>query len=231
MLPAALPAEPLSESPRQRFALLKADLEARSAGQAADVRLFSTGFAALDAALGGGLQPGALSTLEGAPSSGRTAMLGAMFARVTRHGYGALVDDGSCYPPALERGGVALDRLLVVHADEAIAAARCADILLRARTFGLVAMPAFPLRAVVWSRLCTLAQRAGTVLLALGTHASPELASFASTRLRCGIERVRWNGENALFAELAGYELCATVLKARKGRPGSIARLHVNGKH
>lgn len=230
MLDSAALVTPAPESPQARFAALKAGLDVRMAGGAvaAQKALFASGLPELDQALRGGLPRGALTTLEGPPTSGRTALLAALLARATAGGYAAYVDEGALYPPDFERAGVVLERLLVVHAAESTAAARCCDALLRSRAFALVAMPAFPLRGVVWSRLCGLTHKGGTVLIALGMQAAPELASFAATRLRCGIERVRWDGGSALFCELAGYELRATVLKARRGAPGAVARLCIS---
>jgi hypothetical protein len=211
------------------FAALKAGLDARAAGRviAAMERPFPSGFAELDRALGGGFARGALTTLEGGPSSGRTAIVAAALASGTRFGLAGLVDDGTFYPPDLERAGVHLERTLVTPAQTPVAIARCADILLRSRSFAVVVMPAAPLRATVWSRLCGLAQKSGTVVLVLGTLASTELAYFASTRVRCAIERVLWSGNSGVLCELAGYEVHAHVLKHRRAVPGSSARLHI----
>ena len=211
------------------FEDLKAGLDIRAGGRivAACTDAFSTGFAGLDQALGGGFPRGTLATLEGASSSGRTAILAGVLAQATRSGLGAVVDDGSLYPPDLERAGVHLERVLIVQAQAPVAVARCTDILLRSRAFAVVAMPAAVLRATVWSRLCGLAQKAGTVVLALGCTASTELAYFASTRVRCAIDRVVWSGSAGVLCELMGYEINTHVLKHRRAVPGAIARLRI----
>lgn len=208
------------------FAALKAELDVRASGYvvAAAGDGCSTGLAALDEALGGGFPRGTLATLEGPASSGRTAILAAILARTTQEGLAALVDDGSLYPPDLERAGVALERLLVAQTRGATPAARCADVLLRARSFAVVAMPSVSLRTQVWSRLCGLAQKAGSVLIAFGPPAG-EPAYFASTRVACAIERVQWSSELPLWNGIAGYELSARVLKHRRTAPGRVARL------
>lgn len=218
---------------RPTFEALKAGLDARAGGRivAASTAAFSSGFSALDQALGGGFPRGMLATLEGAPSSGRTAILAGVLAQATRDGFAAIVDDGTLYPPDLERAGVCLERVLVVQAQTAVAIARCTDILLRSRAFGAVALPAPSLRATVWSRLCGLAQKAGTVLLALGTQATSELAFFASTRVRCAIERVLWAGTPGVLREIAGYDVSAHVLKHRRAAPGAIAHLRIAGEN
>ncbi len=211
------------------FADLKAGLDVRAGGRivAATAQAFPSGFAGLDQALSGGFPRGTLATLEGPPSSGRTALLAGALAEMTRRGLAAVIDD-SLYPPDLERAGVQLERVVFVTAGTPAEIARSADILLRSRVFGAVAMPAVPLRATVWSRLCGLAQKSDAVLFALGTQASTELAYFASTRVRCAIDRVIWSGESGVLCELAGYEINAHVLKHRRAAPGAIARLAVN---
>ncbi len=217
---------------RPTFATLKAGLDVRAAGRivAARTEAFSTGFPQLDQALGGGFPRGALATLEGGPSSGRTAILAGVLARATHCGLAAIVDDGTLYPPDLERSGVCLDRVLVVQAQGPCAIARCTDILLRSRVFAAVAMPAVLLRATVWSRLCGLAQKAGTVLVALGAHAAMELAYFASTRVRCAIERVSWSPASGVLRELSGYDVCAHVLKHRRAAPGAVAHIRISAE-
>jgi hypothetical protein len=219
-------------TPRPTFESLKAGLDVRAGGRivAARADALATGFDDLDKALCGGFPRGTIASLEGPPSSGRTALLASVLAHATRHGLAAIVDDGSLYPPDLERAGVQLDRVLVMNAGPSAGAkdlARCADIILRSRAFVAVAMPAVPLRATVWSRLGGLAQKAGAVLFALGVHANTELAYFASTRVRCAIDSVVWSGQSGVFCELAGYDVCAHVLKARRSAPGVTARLHV----
>jgi hypothetical protein len=82
------------------------------------------------------------------------------------------------------------------------------------------------LRATVWSRLAGLAQKAGAVLLPLGVFANTELAYFASTRVRCAIDRVIWSGSGVL-CELQGYEVLIHVLKHRRAAPGATARLGI----
>lgn len=214
---------------RPTFATLKAGLDVRAGARIVAGRsdALSTGFAELDGVLGGGFPRGTIASLEGPPSSGRTAVLASVLAQATQRGLAAIVDDGSLYPPDLERAGVDLERMLIVTAQTRIEIARCTDIILRSRAFLAVAMPAVQLRATVWSRLGGLAQKAGAVLLALDVHASTELAYFASTRVRCAIDSVVWSGEPGVLCELAGYDVSAHLLKARRAAPGATAHLHV----
>ena len=211
------------------FETLKAGLDVRAGGRIVAARgdALSSGFPDLDEMLCGGFPRGTIASLEGPPSSGRMALLASVLAETTQRGMAAIVNDGSLYPPDLERAGVRLDCVLIVQAQTPLETARCADILLRSRTFPAVAMPATHLRATVWSRLGGLAQKAGAVLFALGTNASMELAYFASTRVRCAIDSVVWSGEPGVLCELAGYEVSAHVLKARRSSPGATAHLQI----
>jgi hypothetical protein len=211
------------------FESLKAGLDFRTGGRIVAARgdALTSGFPELDRALRGGFPRGTIASLEGPPSSGRTALLAAVLAEATQAGLAAIVDDGTLYPPDLARAGVQLERVLIAQADAPVTVARCTDIMLRSRAFGVVAMPVVQLRATVWSRLCGLAQKAGAVLLALGVHANTELAYFASTRVRCAIDSVVWSGETGTLCELAGYDVSAYVLKARRSSPGAIAHLHM----
>ncbi len=210
------------------FETLKAGLDIRAGGRivAAVPNAFSSGFPPLDQALAGGFPRGTLATLEGPPSAGRMAVLARMLAGATREGLAAIIDDGSLYPPDLERAGVDLERVLIASAQKPLQIARCADIVLRARAFTLVAMPAVILRATVWSRLCGLAQKSGTLLVAIALHPSSELTYFASTRVRCAIERVIW-AQRGVLGELTGYDMHAHVLKHRRAAPGATAHLHI----
>src|SRR3979411_1435364 len=78
-----------------------------------DEALVRTEIAALDAALGGGFPRGTIGTLEGPPSSGRSALAARLLAAATRRGLGAMIG-GDLFPPALAAAGVRLDALRVV---------------------------------------------------------------------------------------------------------------------
>jgi len=212
----------------ETFASLKAGLEARAAGPVRNAggSPVSSGFSELDRALAGGFIRGSIATLEGIPGSGRTAILAGALAGATRGGFAAAVHDGTLYAPDLQRAGVRLDRLLLVSVLSPLAAARCADILLRSRVFAIVTLPAVNVRGTVWSRLGALAQKSDTLLLALGT-ASTELGYFASTRLRCAIDRVLWSEGSGVLRELCGYEVCAHVFKHRRSAPGAVAHMRI----
>src|ERR1700736_3777269 len=66
-----------------------------------DEALVRTECVSLDAALGGGFPRGTIGTLEGPPSSGRSALAARLLAAATRRGLGAVVGV-DLFPPALE---------------------------------------------------------------------------------------------------------------------------------
>ena len=189
-----------------------------------------TGLAALDTALGGGFPRGVIATLEGAPSSGRSAVAARLLAAATADGgLAALVEiadgpDGRFYPPALVAAGVDLARLLVITVPDAAGAARAADIVLRAAAFGVVVMPSVSLRTTAWTRLASLTHRANAVLVTLGGEASHELRYFASLRVRLQVASARFTGTSGLFCALAGTEIEAAILKHKRAAPGKRAR-------
>jgi hypothetical protein len=186
----------------------------------------ASGIPAFDRVLGGGFPRGTIGTLEGAPSSGRTALAARLLAVATRRGLAAVVGD-KLFPPALAAAGVRLERLLIVPVAGPVEAARAADILLRSGAFGVIVIPALPsgrgTGSATWTRLASLAHRANALLLALGTEASGELRYFASVRVETAIERVRWNGPAGHFGELAGYDVRATIRKHKRAAPGASA--------
>ena len=133
-------ASPLFDDLRQRL-----DHRFREASGAAftqaETAVVASGIPELDRALHGGFTRGTIATLEGAPSSGRTALAARVLAVATAGGLAAVVGEG-LFPPSLAAAGVRLDRLVLVPVREPVAAARAADILLRSGVFGVVVMPA-----------------------------------------------------------------------------------------
>jgi len=197
----------------------------------AEESVVRSGLGDLDVALGGGFPRGVIATLEGLPGSGRSAVAARLLAQATADGgLAALIEipdgpEGRLYAPALVVAGVELGRLLVIEAANATEAARAADIVLRAAAFGVVVMPALPLRATVWTRLASLTHRANAVLVALGTESANELRYFASLRVRMSNASARFAGSGGLFCALAGIEAEASILKHKRAAPGRRARV------
>ena len=211
------------------------DLRFRAASSAtfvqADGTAVPTGLDAVDRALAGGFPKGAISTLEGPASSGRTALAASLLAAATAGGAAALVDwrddpSGHLFAPALAAAGVDLERLLIVRVAGALDVMRAADIVLRSSAFGALVIPAVPhARAAIWTRLGSLAHHANAVVLAVGTEISSELRYFASVRVECSLRETRWVGAPGPFRALAGYELCAQIRKHKRAAPNGEARL------
>ncbi len=193
---------------------------------AAGDTVLASGVADFDRILGGGLPRGTISTVEGAPSSGRLAVAARLLATATASGLAAVVGT-PVFPPALAAAGVRLERLLIVDTADRVGAARAGDILLRSGVFTVVIIPALPsgrgTGSATWTRLASLAHRANAVLLAIGGEASGELRYFASVRVETAIERVRWNGPPGHFGALAGYDVRVTVRKHKRAAPGANA--------
>src|SRR6202453_4916420 len=100
-----------------------------------------TGLTELDRILGGGFPRGTIAALEGAPSSGRSALAARLLAVATGRGLGALIGT-ELFPPALAVAGLRLERLLCFRVSDPVGAARAADIVLRSNAFSVVVIPA-----------------------------------------------------------------------------------------
>lgn len=113
-----------------------------------------TGFADLDARLGGGFPRGAISEVIGPDSSGRTGLVLAALARATHaQAMTAYIDATDCLDPrSAERAGVVLERVLWVRCgsggrispararEQAEQAWRAANLVVSAACFGVVAI-------------------------------------------------------------------------------------------
>ena len=149
------------------------------------VRRLPSGIVRLDRLLDGGLPHGYLSEFVGGPSSGRTALMHAVLASATQRGQLTAVVDAvdALDPPSLARAGVDLERVLWVRPPTARGALRCAELILCAGGFGLVAVDMDPQRRAdrggrrgdrapfgtlphaAWVRLAQVTRRAGAVVL------------------------------------------------------------------
>jgi len=182
------------------------------------VRRLPTGIGGLDELLGGGLPRGHLSEIVGGTSSGRTALLHALLASATQRGEVAAVIDlpDALDPPSLARAGVDLARVLWVRPPSAQIAVRCAELILAAGGFGLLALdglgarPGRPLPRHVWPRLAQVTRRAGAVCLVCAPrrHAGGAAALALSMTQR----RVRWSARL-----LEGITATAVLSRSRFG--------------
>lgn len=220
-MPAALPAT--QSERRTAFAALKAELSAQSRLREPIKPALASAIPDLDRLLRGGFPEGAIATLEGA--TGRWSVAAALAATTTRRGLVAILDDGSLYPPGLVTAGVQLERVIVVPAKKALQIARAVDILLRARICRLVLMPAVALRDAVWTRLATLAQRSGAVVLVMAARAGAALSAVADMRVHCALERALMYGTHGVWGCFAGFKLAVDLRKHRFALAGDCAHL------
>ena len=180
-----------------------------------------SGEAALDALLGGGVPRGRISEVLGPPSSGRTSLLLTLFATATRRGdVVAWVDlADALHPESCTRAGVDLHRLLWVRPRHTADGLRCAEILLQAGGFALVALdcggaPPGAWRTRVWPRLLRAAEQSHTALVVLAPQ--PIVGSPAVLGLRLEIRRIHWlPGVWPLFE---GFDTAACLERNKLGR-------------
>ncbi len=200
---------------RERLAALELPGTVRfGAPSAGPLRRLPGGIEALDALLGGGWPRGYLGEFVGAPSSGRTAVLHALLAATTRAGEAvALVDLTDALEPAsLAAAGAVLERVLWVRPPAPRAALQCAELILAAGGFALVALdlagePA-RLSAAAWARLAQAARRADAVCLVTG--ARRRAGTAAAVALTLHARRSRWHPHL-----LAGLTTTATLDRSR----------------
>lgn len=216
---------------RERLAALKLPGTVRFGAPSAEpVRRLPVGIAALDELLDGGLPRGHLSEIVGGPSSGRTAVLHALLAATTRAGaVAALVDlPDALDPPSLARAGALLERVLWVRPPAPRQALQCAELILAAGGFALVALDLDAASAAAhrpppraaWLRLAQTARRADAAGVVLGTRRQAGAAAALALRLRA--DRIHWSPQL-----LDGLTATATLTRTRFGTAERIARLVV----
>jgi hypothetical protein len=213
---------------RERLAALDLPGTVRFGAPSIDpVRRLPVGIAALDALLDGGLPRGHLSEIVGGPSSGRTAVLHALLAATTRAGaVAALVDlPDALDPPSLARAGAVLERILWVRPPAPRLALQCAELILAAGGFAVVALdldraaPGRPVPRAAWLRLAQAARGAAAAGVVLGRRQTGAAAALA---LRLHTRRVRWNDRL-----LDGLATTATVSRSRFGAAERLASIVV----
>ncbi len=187
------------------------------------VRRMTTGVLPLDTVLGGGLPCGRLSELAGPVTSGKTAMVLAFLAAATQRGeVTALIDlPDALHPEAAQSAGVELTRLLWVRPPSLHDGLRCAELLLEAGGFGLIALDlgeSTPrqFRAPVWPRLARAAQRSQTALAVVADRRV--IDSSAAMSLTLTASHRQWSrGAWPLFE---GIRFQLTVTRNKLGSPG-----------
>ena len=176
-----------------------------------------------------GLQRGILAEINGARSSGRTALCWHLLAQATQRGEICAVIDlhNAFYPAWAAAAGVALDRLVWVRCNgNAEHAMRAADLLLHAGGFGMVLLDICGANARVlnriplsyWYRFRRAIENTPTVfLLCADTHQ----ARSASVTVEMRIRQIRWRGK-APFRIIRALESTA-VSKGAAVPPASLS--------
>lgn len=229
------PRDPAAKK-RALEALLRARRLQRDApplrGEDRRLRPLATGLAGLDALLGGGFPRGQLSQWHGPASSGRTGVLQALVAEVTRRGaLAALVDPLDAFDPgSAAAAGADLARLLWLRgprgAGEDAPPKALADATAAAATlagsglFDLVALDLAGAGAALrtlpsstWLRLFRLVEETPTALVVVADQ--PVAASPGGATLALEPDGVRWSGPPG-----PSRLLQALAARARVGRHG-----------
>ncbi len=202
----------------------------------------ATGLPELDALLGGGIPAGRITEVASSRGGG-TALALQIAARLTRQGrLVALVDGQDALDPRGAAGaGVDLERLLWARPEDARAAAKAADALLRSGAFALVilelprrrapvngrgpkasAPDGPPLPQASWVRLAHVAEQSRAALLALSAG-GPGGASFCAA-LGLTLRRLRavWQGRGP-GRTLEGFRARVELSRSKLGHaPGAV---------
>ena len=197
--------------------------------------VISTGFPALDAALGpSGLPAEASVVVRGGPSSGKTTLALRCVAEAQADGdIVAWLDLGRVFDPVEAVGrGVDLRWLLVIRPEEVLEGLALAGALLTGRSIGLLVVDLPPrLRARLddqLRRLVAHARRVGARLIMLeplSVAGSVQAALAGSTGLRLELERQAWLH---LGRDVVGQRTAVAVAKNRYGPPGRRVDLDIH---
>jgi len=214
------------------------------------VPCIATSFPGLDAALGiGGLPRGRISEIIGPATSGKVTLAAKVLAvaQSERDALVAWLDLGrTCDPDYLDRCGLDLNRLLIVHPEDGAGALAIALHLVESNTLAALvfdgladlspgdeppATRGFPSAGLVdgiLERLATVVTQTQTVVLFLTEPyaQSRTLAHVATIRL--AIRRERWITRDG---DVRGYEGRVEILKHKLGRAGALVpvRITFNG--
>lgn len=173
-----MPSEARVLSPAQadRLAQLRAELDRHQARWRAldEARRCATGWAEVDALLGGGFGRGQMTVLSGAPGTGRTSLVARAVARATGQGDAcAWVDpERTLGAQALAALGVELSRLLRVCPPEA-SALWAAALVAQSGAFALVVvdLPSGRVPSAALQRLAEAARAGQCAVVLLGDEA------------------------------------------------------------
>jgi recombination protein RecA len=218
----------------------------RAAGRPSEfVPCIETTFPELDAALvpngarGGGLPRGRISEIIGPVTSGKVTLAAKVLtaAQRERDALVAWLDLGrTCDPDYLDRCGLDLDRLLIVHPGYSTDALAIALHLVESNTLaamvfdGLANLPpgnqTEALATGILERMSTVAAQTRTAVLFLTEPyaQSRVLAHVATVRLAIRCERWITHGSHG---DVRGYEGTVEILKHKLGRAGARVPIRI----
>jgi hypothetical protein len=153
-------------------------------------------------------------------------VLCALLAATTRAGEVAAVVDlpDALDPASLARAGARLERILWVRPPAPRAALQCAELILAAGGFALVALdfdgPAARLSRAAWPRLVQAARRAGAACVV--SSAQRRAGAAAALVLQLDARRVHWSAHL-----LDGLTATATLTRSRFGAAGQVTTITV----
>jgi hypothetical protein len=195
-------------------------------GAARDVA--STGMAALDQALGGGLARGHLSEIVGPRSSGRTTVLCRVLAAAADRGEAvALIDTCDRFDPAsAHAAGVDLSRLLWVReTGDAPRALKAMNLVLQAGGFGVVAFDVSDVHAMAlrqfpyttWMRMARVIEGGQTAAVIVGAERLARSPGGVTIALDAPSDapRARWSGTSDRARLLRAIDVQTRVVGGR----------------
>lgn len=185
----------------------------------------STGVAALDALLDGGLTRGQISEVSGPLSSGCTAAALAMVAASTQRGEATAYIDATdnFHPPTAQQAGVNLNRLLLVRCHWPREAWDAVNLVVGAGGFGLIVLDLMGTRSRrflqewqmrPWLKLQRSIENTQTTLLVAATHKGIA-AHAATTRVEFRRKEAHWRGQAGVSFVLGGMEVEAALTYQR----------------
>jgi recombination protein RecA len=192
----------------------------------------STGFAALDRLLDGGVPRGDLTEIVGSPTSGATTIALQVIAAAQREHDAALYFDlASAFDSDYARQqGVRFDDLMVVRAGFDTAVEALFDVVATGIP-GVVAFNTFPVLsktqhhqlAAVLTRLQPMLRHSRCALLALTPYSgSAGVLYAASVRLQVMRQAWRYQGQ-----DVQGFDVQVTLTRHKAGGERRSARIHI----
>jgi hypothetical protein len=188
----------------------------------------STGMAALDQALGGGLARGHLSEIVGPRSSGRTTVLCRVLAAAGDRGEAvALIDTCDRFDPtSAHAAGVDLSRLLWVReTGDAPRALKAMNLVLQAGGFGVVAFDVSDVHAMAlrqfpyttWMRMARVIEGGQTAAVIVGAERLARSPGGVTIALDASpdVPRARWSGTSDRARLLRAIEVQTRVVGGR----------------